>query len=140
MAVDVDFDVLGELREPPARSREGRYAEVHRALAKAKQADGRWVALVEGDKKTCAAVRNAITQEFQSDLGWRSGIHPSDADGDLYTLFVKYDPSDPRPARKNRKAEAATAAPVAEPVAEPEPEAGAEADDDDWDEPAQPEA
>lgn len=131
MAEVADFEVLGEVREPPARSREGRYGVVRAALNTAKKEQaGEWVALVQADKKTIAAVRNAASLEFQSDLAWRSSIHPDEDDPEIFTLFVKYDKADPRAPRK-RKVSTATpqaAAPAAEPETPAEPAADGEGD------------
>lgn len=133
MAEVADFEVLGEVRTPPSRSREGRYASVRAALNTAKKEQGgEWVALVQADKKTIAAVRNAVSLEFQSDLAWRSSIHPDEDDPEIFTLFVKYDKADPRAPRKRKvKDTPQAAAPVAAEPPTPEP-AGDEDGGDGW--------
>lgn len=105
---DAGFEILGEVRKPPVRSRAGRYKEVYAAVEAVKAKNGAWVALAAGDEKAMLGVRNAISRQVAEDLGYHTQLHEEE-DGSK-TLYVKYDSKNPRQARANRKVAEAEAA------------------------------
>lgn len=120
-STETGFQVIGEVRQPPRRSRQGRYTDVYAALEEAKGKGGAWVALAAGDRDSVNKVRNAVSRQVQEDLSWHTSIHEEEDEPGTFTLFVKHDKNAKRLARKPRNA------------ASPElAEAKREDDDDAW--------
>lgn len=101
-STETGFQVIGEVRQPPRRSRQGRYTDVYAALDVAKSKGPAWVALAAGDKDAVSKVRNAVSRQVQEDLAWHTSIHEEEDAPDTFTLFVKYDKGSKRLARKPR--------------------------------------
>lgn len=103
-STETGFQVIGEVRTPPRRSRQGRYTDVYTALEEAKGKNGAWVALAAGDKDAVSKVRNAVSRQVQEDLAWHTSIHEEESEPGTFTLFVKHDRSAKRAARRPRNA------------------------------------
>lgn len=120
-STETGFAVIGEVRQPPRRSRQGRYTDVYAALEEAKSKGGAWVALASGDRESVNKVRNAVSRQVQEDLAWHTAIHEEESDPETFVLFVKHDKAAKRQARKPRNASSPELA-----------EAQKEDDDDAW--------
>lgn len=121
-STEMGFEVLGDVRQPPRRSRQGRYNEVYAALEDVKSKNGAWVALAAGDKTSISKVRNAVSRQVADDLSWHTSIHEDEDEVGTFTLYVKHDKANKRAARRPRGDKTS-----------PElREAAAEAEDDAW--------
>lgn len=101
-STELGFSVVGEVRQPPRRSRQGRYNEVYAVLDEAKGKGGAWVALATGEQEAVSKVRNAVSRQVADDLAWHTSIHEEEEEAGTFTLYVKYDRANKRAARRPR--------------------------------------